>query len=179
MKPDIVILPSFAQVEDWRKRHAAASAEGLFAQTVTTFNAWIADLWELHGDGRAIVDSLQRQTIMQAAFERNSEDDCLPAHGVLRDVSNDGGLTVLPGVVKLAAQCVRTAAGVPVFEQAVATVSAGVAPASVSAREAVLLEGIGRYYGLLEQAGLVEVGQAAAWLAERSAQRPAGKAAFS
>ena len=56
MKPDIVILPSFAQVEDWRKRHAAASAEGLFAQTVTTFNAWIADLWELHGDGRAIVD---------------------------------------------------------------------------------------------------------------------------
>ena len=59
MKPDIVILPSFAQVEDWRKRHAATSAEGLFAQTVTTFNAWIADLWELHGDGRAIVDSLK------------------------------------------------------------------------------------------------------------------------
>ena len=156
MKPDIVILPSFAQVEDWRKRHAAASAEGLFAQTVTTFNAWIADLWELHGDGRAIVDSLQRQTIMQAAFERDSEDDLMPVYDALRDAGNDGGLTVLPGVVKLAAQCVRTAAGVPVFEQAVAAVSAGVAPASVSAREAVLLEGIGRYYGLLEQAGLTE-----------------------
>ncbi len=170
MKPDIVILPSFAQVEDWRKRHAAASAEGLFAQTVTTFNAWIADLWELHGDGRAIVDSLQRQTIMQAAFERDSEDDLMPVYDELRGAGDDGGLAVLPGVVKLAAQCVRTAAGVPVFEQAVATVSAGTAPASVSAREAVLLEGIGRYYGLLEQAGLIEVGQAAAWLAERSAE---------
>ncbi|MBQ1450270.1 MAG: PD-(D/E)XK nuclease family protein, partial [Eggerthellaceae bacterium] len=48
--------------------------------------------------------------------------------------------------------------------------SAGTAPTSVSVREAVLLEGIGRYYGLLEQAGLVEVGQAAAWLSERSAE---------
>ena len=170
MKPDIVILPSFAQVEDWRKRHAAATAEGLFSQTITTFNAWIADLWELHGDGRAIVDSLQRQTIMQAAFERNSEDDCLLVHDALQDAGNDGGLTVLPGVVKLAAQCVHTAAGVPAFEQAVAAVSAGATPTSVSTREAVLLEGIGRYYGLLEQAGLIEVGQAAAWLAERSAE---------
>ena len=170
MKPDIVILPSFAQVEDWRKRHAATSAEGLFAQTITTFNAWIADLWELHGDGRAIVDSLQRQTIMQAAFERGSEDDFPSVYDETRGVSGDGGLTVLPGVVKLAAQCVRTAAGVPAFEQAVAAVSAGTAPTSVSVREAVLLEGIGRYYGLLEQAGLVEAGQAAAWLSERSAE---------
>jgi len=170
VKPDIVILPSFAQVEDWRKRHAATSAEGLFAQTVTTFNAWIADLWERHGDGRAIVDSLQRQTIMQAAFERGSEDDFPSVYDETRGVSGDGGLTVLPGVVKLAAQCVRTAAGVPAFEQAVAAVSAGTAPTSVSVREAVLLEGIGRYYGLLEQAGLVEVGQAAAWLSERSAE---------
>ena len=92
MKPDIVILPSFAQVEDWRKRHAAASAEGLFAQTVTTFNAWIADLWELHGDGRAIVDSLQRQTIMQAVFERGSEEDFPSVHDELRGAGDDGGL---------------------------------------------------------------------------------------
>ena len=170
MKPDVVILPSFAQVEDWRKRHASASAEGLFAQAVTTFNAWIADLWELHGDGRAIVDSLQRQTIMQAAFERDSEDELPSVHDEPQDASDDGGLTVLPGVVKLAAQCVRTAAGVPAFEQAVASVSAGTIPMNVSVREAVLLEGVGRYCGLLEQAGLVEVGQAAAWLAERSAE---------
>ena len=67
---DVVLLPTFAQVEDWRKRRASACAGGLFSQAVTTWGAWIADLWELHGDGRIIVDSLQRNVIMQAAFDR-------------------------------------------------------------------------------------------------------------
>ena len=49
---DVVIAPSFAQVETYRKQQANARDAGSFAQTVTTFDAWIADLWELHGNGR-------------------------------------------------------------------------------------------------------------------------------
>ena len=177
VNPDIVLLPSFAQVEDWRKRHAAAGGGGLFACTVTTFNAWIADLWELHGDGRAIADTLQRQMVMQAAFEQLSRESGQQlgtafspeeeAKG-LPDADDDGALTVSPGVVKLASQCVREAAGVPVFERAVACAAGGDAPQGLSAREAVLLAGVARCYRLLSSAGLVEVGQAAAYLAERA-----------
>lgn len=164
---DVVILPSFAQVEDWRKQHARASAEGLFSQTVTTFNAWIADLWELHGDGRAIADSLQRQTIMQAAFDEASaislEEPDAPC-----DQEACDSLTVSRGVVKLAAQCVREAAGVPAFDWAVAQASQGAAIEGIALREAALLQVIARYYDLLAQAGLIEVGQAAAQLANRA-----------
>lgn len=164
---DVVILPSFAQVEDWRKRHASASAQGSFSQVVTTFNAWIADLWELHGDGRAIADSLQRQTIMQAAFDE-AAGASIEALDALQGRESDGSLTVSRGVVKLAAQCVREAAGVPKFDCAVACASEGVMPEGFSLREAVLLQVIGHYYELLAQAGLIEIGQAAAHLVNRA-----------
>lgn len=156
---DVVLLPSFAQVEDWRKRGATEQSNGLFSQVVSTFNAWITDLWELHGDGRAIADSLQRQTIMHAAFERmsgNTETDT---------DSSDDELTMLPGVVKLAARCVREAAGVPAFERAVDQAHEGVVPEGLTVREAILLDGIGLYRELLETANLIEVGHAAAYLA--------------
>ena len=168
VRPAVVILPSFAQVEDWRKRHANETPQGLFAQTVTTFNAWVADLWELHGDGRAIVDSLQRQTIMQAAFECGAVEVSTCTDDVPASALGGAGLTVLPGVVKLAAQMVREAAGVPAFESAVSEALSGVPPMGVSMRKATLLQGIGRYFELLESAGLIEVGQAAAYLAARS-----------
>ena len=159
---DVVLLPTFAQVENWRKRRAAEIEAGLFAQTVTTFNAWIADLWELHGDGRAIVDSLQRQVIMQAAFEQLAEGGGQVA------ASFNGGeraeISVSPGMVGLAAKCMRVGAGVPAFEEALAQACAGSVPDGLSAREALLLRCIGYYGKLLTSAGLVELGQAASHL---------------
>ena len=161
---DVVLLPTFAQVENWRKRQAAETEAGLFSQTVTTFNAWIADLWELHGDGRAIVDSLQRQVIMQAAFEQLAES------GEQVAASFNGGeraeISVSPGMVGLAAKCIRVGAGVPAFEEALAQACAGSVPDGLSAREALLLCCIGCYGRLLASAGLVELGQAASRLTQ-------------
>ena len=151
---DVVLVPSFTQAESWRKR-AAVVESGLFAQTVTTFDAWLADLWELHGDGRLPVDHLQRRIIMQVAFDQ------MEATGALGEV--------LPGVVKLACQCVRAASGVQSFEQAVGQACMQAIPSGLSEPEAVLLRGIGRYQELLKQAGLVELGSAAALLAEHAA----------
>ena len=84
---DVILLPTFAQVEAYRKRLAAASGAGVFSCTITTFSAWIADLWELHGDGRRLVDSVKRQVIMRVACKRAYGDD---------------GLT--PGITPLAAR---------------------------------------------------------------------------
>ena len=173
---DVVLLPTFTQVEDWRKRHARECESGLFSQGVTTFNAWVAELWELFGDGRSIVDSLQRQVIMQAAFEQMADED-----GVLRSFPHgfdvgvegssetDGGcLTASSGVVKLAARCVREASGLPAFERALDEARLLKCPAGLDSREMALLQGIDCYRELLFSASLVEVGQAAAYLARHN-----------
>ena len=88
MDYDVVILPSFAQVEAWRKEEARFRERGLFARKVTTFEAWIADLWELYGDGRALVDGVQREVMMRAL--------CQEAGGALRGA--DGGVVRATGV---------------------------------------------------------------------------------
>ena len=36
---------------------------------VTTFDAWLADLWELYGDGRSLVTPVERAMAMTVAFE--------------------------------------------------------------------------------------------------------------
>lgn len=176
---DVVLLSTFTQVEDWRKRHARAERPGLFAQTITTWNAWVADLWELFGDGRAIVDSLKRQVIMQAAFERMAGEDgimhAMPGEqidglcaGFGGARAEDSGLTVSPGVVKMAARCVREAAGVPAFDQAVEEACSNGGLQGLTLREVSLLQGIGCYKNLLAEASLVEAGDAATFLARRS-----------
>lgn len=163
MEHDVVILPTFALVEDDRKRRADAVRAGSFSQTVTTFNAWIADLWELHGDGRAIVDSVQRELFMQAAFK-----EALRGGGA--STFDGAALTVSSGTVQLAASCVKAAAGVPAFERAIDEVAAGRVPVGLSGGEAALLAGIGAYRNLLARSGFVEIGHAAAFLADASAR---------
>lgn len=160
MVHDVVIMPTFALVEDARKRRADAARAGSFAQTITTFNAWIADLWELHGDGRAIVDSVQRELLMRAAF-----DETLLGGG---GASDDGLLTASPGVVRLASSCVKMAAGVPAFERAVDEAAAGHVPDGLSGGEAALLAGIAAYRDLLGRSGFVEAGLAASLLSGAS-----------
>ena len=146
---DVVLLPTFSQVENWRKHAARQGVGGMFSQVATTFNAWMADLWELHGDGRAIVDSLQRRVIMQVAFERAAAHE----------------LVASAGVVKLAARCVRQASGLPEFEHVVDQVRNGARVDALTEREAAFLSGISCYQDLLDEAGLVEMGSVAAFLA--------------
>ncbi len=152
MSVDVVILPSFAQVESWRKQHAGACAGGVFAQVVTTFDAWIADLWELHGDGRAIVSSMQREVVMRRVFQ------------------DAGGSLSLPGAAPLAAACVREAAGVSAFEQALAASREGGFVEGLSAQEMSFLAALARYLDELDRLGLVEPGSAVASLAANACQ---------
>ena len=149
---DVVILPSFAQVETWRKEHADECASGLFAQTVTTFDAWIADLWELHGDGRVIVGDMQRQILMRSVLELSG-----------------AGLDS-PGIAPMASSCIRKAAGVGAFEAALDAAQDGREIEGLSDREMLFLCALARYRESLRVHGLVELGEAAALLANRASE---------
>lgn len=148
---DVVLLPTYAQVEAYRKRFASQNGAGLFSCVVSTFSAWIADLWELHGDGRRLVDGVQRRTIMQAA--------CIQVYG-------EENLT--PGLAQLAARCERHAAGLAAFEQALDQAECGEGPQGLHVEEQLFLKAIARYRALLDELDLVELGQACAALAQQA-----------
>ena len=61
---DVVLLPTMGQAVAYRKA-AATRGDSLFGVTVSTFEAWVADLWELYGDGRAIASRLQREALLR------------------------------------------------------------------------------------------------------------------
>ena len=147
---DVVLLPTFAQVEDYRKRLAGSGGAGVFSCAITTFAAWIADLWELHGDGRRLIDSVKRGVVMRACCNHVYGDDALT-----------------PGIAPLAARCMRTAAGVCEFEQALDEVAYGQGPVGLHESERQLLAAMVRYRDALVGLELVELGQACAALAQR------------
>jgi len=173
---DVVLLPTFIQVEDWRK--ARALEGGLFGVAATTFNAWVADLWERYGDGRALVNSAQRQMAMRAAFAQIARPaNPKGAAGAASAGSSKGpapaaedALTLTPGIAPLAARCESRAAGVAEFDAAVATVGAGGLVAGLSLRENLFLSGIARYRTLIAGLGLVEPGEACALLVRQADQ---------
>ncbi len=164
MDSRVVLLPSYARVEHWRKRAAHETPSGLLGVTTATFDSWIADLWELHGDGRTLVSSAQRTMLMRRALSES---------GLFADDE------ITFGLVSTAVRCMRAAAGLASFEQACALCAAGAGPISnekafedgpdLDEGERTLLAACARYEGLLDSAGLIEMGAAAAYLADHAA----------
>lgn len=66
---DVVLLPDADRAVAYRKR-AADSGCSLMGVTVAAFGAWVRDLWELYGDGRAYVSRLEREALLRAACEQ-------------------------------------------------------------------------------------------------------------
>ena len=176
---DVVLLPGYAQVETWRKTHAELSECGLFAQAVTTFDDWIRDLWELHGDGRVLVDAAQRQVAMQIAFDARVSKGASGAraafsalHGGVAQGENASSArnTYGSGEALLAARCMKKAAGVSLFEEALSEVSATGSCNGLSAAEVAFVERMARYSNLIAERGLIELGAAVRILADKNAE---------
>ena len=164
---DVVLLPTFIQVEEWRKRQARTGSAGLLGPVVSTFDAWVADLWELYGDGRALVDSTRRAMAMRVAFTQVARAPW--GNGKHPDPSAAvEPIAMTPGIARLAARCERMAAGVREFDAAVEAADAGQEVAGLHPRELVFLRGIARYRAILRELGLVEAGTACALLARQS-----------
>lgn len=181
---DVVLLPTFTRVEAWRKRRAREQAGGLFGPAVSTFNAWVADLWELHGDGRALVDSVQRAVVMRAAFAQvatpaepeggvsgaNGAKGAAPGGEASQGAVPDDALTLVPGLSEMAARCEMHAAGVREYDEAVRAAGEGVTAEGLAVREQLFLRGIDRYRRLLRELGLVELGEACRELSARAGE---------
>ena len=147
---DVVLLPTMGQAVAYRKA-AVTRGDALFGVTVSTFEAWVADLWELYGDGRAIATRLQREALLR--------------------VLGDGEQSCACALDRVAAACVAEAAGLPAFEAAIAAASEG-ALAGVGAAEVQVLRLAAAYYARLEELELVEFGCALAELATALPARP-------
>ena len=101
---DVVLLPTYAEALSYRKRVAAeAGPRALFGVTVATFPAWIADLWELFGDGRVIASPLEVEAL--------SASLC----------SKDPAAT---GCARVVTACLQSA-GIPTFDEACARAKRG------------------------------------------------------
>ena len=194
---DVVLLPDTDRAVAYRKR-AADSGCSLMGVTVAAFDAWVRDLWELYGDGRAFVSRLEREALLRAACERAADGDCVDsesdkraqldgasgrcglaegciAEGACALVGN--GETEALGLDRVAAACVAAGVGLPAFDAAVRDAQQGV-PAGAGALEGMtcaevpVLRMIGEYLDRLAQLELIEPGQALALLPELLPQRP-------
>ena len=83
------------------KKSLARAGVGL-GVGVETPSSWVRDLWETYGDGRALVDALDRALMMRAAAYDLLEQGRLP---MLRPTA--GVVELLGKLVKLAAPQVR------------------------------------------------------------------------
>ena len=138
---DHILFPSYRQALAYRRRVAAEEGpRALFGVGIESFRAWIEDLWERYGDGRAIAGSLQREMQLRSLCEGHGE-----------------------GYVRAAGRCLAAGAGLPAFDEACARAEAGEG-GGVAPEEAELLALCGRCRDGLRDRGLVEFGEALALL---------------
>ena len=123
---DVVLLPDTDRAVAYRKR-AADGGCSLMGVTVAAFGAWVRDLWELYGDGRAFVSRLEREALLRAAFE-----EAVGGASFLAGAGDAGAI----GLDRVASACVAAGVGLPGFDAAVRDALQGV-PAGVGALEGV------------------------------------------
>ena len=148
---DVVLLSTQAEAVAFRKKAAQdMGPRALFGVAVTTFPAWVADLWELHGDGRRIAVAVERDMVAQSMCE---QAECGP------------------GVDRVVSECLSRACGVAGFDKAVAAASQG-APKGFSPAEGKVLRLCGEVLCAYGELGLVEFGEAARVVRESLSERP-------
>ena len=73
MTRNVTIFSTHDQALSYRKQLAAKGSAACFGVTATTFAAWLADAWELYGDGRVLISSLDRSFAVRFLLEQSSE----------------------------------------------------------------------------------------------------------
>lgn len=137
----VVIVPSYDETVRLKKAWAERMSFGI---DVATLSSWAADLWELYGDGRTFVDSVQRELIAGAALR----DHCEQSPGCLMQPTSG----TRSFIARVAREALPKAAGEHDLGR--------------GEREAV--EVLDRYRDIAASAGLVEQSEALALLADAS-----------
>ena len=121
-----------------RVRRVLARSSAALGVRVETFSAWVADRWELFGDGRRIVEPAERTLLVRRALE----------------AAGEGGLHATPGTVDLVAALARDA--LPQLVRA-----CDEREADLSAGESATLAALARYAEELRARGRCELSEAA------------------
>lgn len=132
-----ILFPTYDEVLGYRR--ACARTQAAFGLHVTTPAAWLADAWELWGDGTTVISSLDRAFAVRALLSQNTAQ---PVE------LTDGGIALISRF----------------FADAVGTLELDYAladpPASLSTQERFVVGLVGPYRDLLRARGLVEQGDA-------------------
>ena len=136
----VLLAPTPAAV--LRLRRALADGSCSFGVRVETPDSWVADQWEIYGDGRALVQGGERDLLMQrACFEMRARGNAVEP---------------TPGTVSLLAGLARES--LPALLDALACDER---QRELSAAQRGALAVLGRYAGLLDELSLCERSQAA------------------
>ena len=147
---DVVLLLTYAEALSYRKRVAAeAGPRALFGVTVATFPAWIADLWELFGDGRVIASPLEVEALSASLCSKD------PAAA---------------GCARVVTACLQSA-GIPTFDEACARAKRG-EDCGVTSAQAHVLRLCADVRDALRGSGRVLAGEALKMLPGAMPSRP-------
>lgn len=141
---NVIMLPTYAHVVSYRAQCARAGASASFGAEVTTFSAWVTGLWELFGDGRSIATRTELGVAVEIA----------------------SGQVLSAGMVDLVARIAEAASGLDEFEAALADGGDG-----LSSEERAVLSYVVAARSVLDRMGAVDLGCAAAQLADSFALR--------
>lgn len=144
MARNIVLFNTHEQAMAYRKQLARKGAQASFGVEATTLSSWLADAWELYGDGRTLISSLDRSFAVRDLLEASAETGTLEL--------TDGGIILI-------CRFFAEAVGLDALDAAVQE-----PPASLSPQEREVLALVGPYRALLEQRGFVEKGDALRFL---------------
>lgn len=100
----VLLAPSFAELD--LCRHDAAVAGASLGVDYKTPASWLRSLWELMGDGRSLVDNMQRQMLFSDMVARRCDADLQPlsrGQGTVRMLARMAR-DVLPGVAGTGAE---------------------------------------------------------------------------
>lgn len=100
----VLLAPTFAELD--LCRHDAATAGVSLGVDYKTPASWLRSLWELMGDGRSLVDNMQRQMLFSDMIARRDDADLQPlsrSQGTVRMLARMAR-DVLPGVAGTGAE---------------------------------------------------------------------------
>lgn len=109
----VLLAPTFAELD--LCRHDASEAGVSLGIDYKTPSSWLRSLWELMGDGRNIVDNLQRQMLFSDMIDRRDDAALQPlsrSQGTVRMLARMAR-DVLPGVAGTGDERCRDAASQP------------------------------------------------------------------
>ena len=155
-----VLVPSLPAVA--RLRRALADGGGVLGVRAATFSSWIADRWELFGDGRRLVSAAERTLLVRRAIGEAAEG----IGRALADASFRGRAGISPAALEATPGTVDLVAGLA-REALPWLVEAGPSDGgSLSDGERAVVAALARYAAGLCAAGLCEFSEAVRALSE-------------